>query len=217
LTQGPPTKPLPVCRRFPNCRFISAEWKGFGETKALAVEEASHDWILSMDADEELCIGLEEEIREVLEKPRLFGYRIRRRSFYLGGEIRHCGWNRDAPLRLFQRRRGGFNTARVHESVSIEGEAGMLRGRMLHYSYPSLDSHILKMSRYSALTAEVLHERGRKSSPPGAVFRGLARFIRMYLLQLGFLDGRRGLILCVNSAAGVFWKYVRLWQLNRRQ
>lgn len=205
---------LKICREY-NCRIIESNWLGFGKTKQLAVAQAENDWILSIDADEELTPELQLEIRKLAEED--FGnqaYKIKRTSYYLGKKINFCGWQNDAPLRLFNRKMGGFNDKALHESVITHQQRSTLKNRMEHHTYPTLESHFRKMKFYGVITAEQLKKKGKKSSPFSAYIRGLLKFFKMYLLQFGFLDGINGFRLCKNSAWGVWYKYKRLWELN---
>ncbi len=199
-------------------RTLKTQWRGFGLTKRFATEQATNDWVLSVDADEVVTPPLAEGIVRVLRGgPRAAAYRIQRRSFYLGSPIRFSGWQRDRPIRLFDRRRGTFNDRIVHEFVVVEGPVETLRcGLLLHYPYPTLDAHLAKMGRYAALGAQVLHDRGRTATIAGAVARAGAKFTKMYVLLGGFLDGRAGFLLAWNSSYGVFLKYATLWELSRR-
>ena len=205
---------LEICKRH-HCKIIMHEWLGFGPMKRLAVDAAMNDWIFSIDADEEVTDVLKKHIADIIKNPEFNGYRIKRRSFYLGKPINYCGWQRDYQLRLFNRRFGNFNAKQVHESVQMTGEVGRIESPLLHYTYPTLQSHVLRMNRYADLGARQLKHKGKSSSILSAVMRGTFKFIKMYLLNLGILDGKQGFILCYNSAFGVYLKYIRLWELNR--
>ncbi|MBN1426214.1 glycosyltransferase family 2 protein [Candidatus Fermentibacteria bacterium] len=207
-----------ICQSL-SCRVIQTAWKGFGLTKRYAVEQASHDWILSVDADEVVTPELTHAIRFLLDgEPQAAAYRIRRRSCYLGTPIRFSGWQHDRPIRLFDRRRGTFNDRSLHESVVVDGPVETVRsGDLLHYPYPTVSSHLAKMERYSALGAQRLFTQGQSASIPEAVARGTAKFIKMFFLRGGFLDGKVGFVLAENSAFGVYLKYLKLWELSRRR
>jgi len=218
VDSGSTDRTIQVAQGFP-CRIVETSWRGFGLTKRYAVEQASHDWILSVDADEVVTPELAQAIRSLLDgEPRAAAYRIRRRSYYLGTPIRFSGWQHDRPIRLFDRNRGTFNDRSLHESVVVEGPVETVHsGYLLHYPYPTVSSHLAKMERYSALGAQRLFEQGRRASIPEAVARGAAKFIKMFLIRGGFLDGRAGFVLAENSAFGVYLKYLRLWELARRR
>lgn len=214
IDNGSTDRTLEFCRKY-NCRITETDWLGFGPLKKLAVDTANYDWIFSIDSDEEVSEPLQDKILNILANPRSNGFRIRRESFYLGKKIRHGGWDRDYQLRLFNRKFGNFNDKQVHESVSISGMVGRIEEPMFHYTYPTVHSHIEKMNRYSELGLESLARKKKTASIGSAVLRGLAKFIKMYVLQQGFLDGKIGFVLCYNSAFGVYLKYLKLWEKNR--
>lgn len=205
---------LEICRTY-KCKIIETEWRGFGLTKQFAVKQATYNWILSVDADEEVTPDLTNKIQAVLREPKFKGYRIKRNSFYLGKMIRFSGWQKDFTLRLFNRNHGNFNSNIVHESVKIEGTIGHISAPLLHYTYPDLSSHVRRMDRYAELGAEQLWAKGKRASIISATSRAAIKFIKMYILKMGFLDGKIGFILATNSAYGVFLKYLKLWEKNR--
>jgi glycosyltransferase involved in cell wall biosynthesis len=206
---------LEICERY-DCKIIKTEWLGFGPTKHLAVEHASHDWIFSIDSDEEVTPELHQQIIDLLaSEPKYKSWRIKRSSFYLSKKIKYSGWDSDYPIRLFNKNFGQFNKKPVHESIVVPGERGTLNGPLLHYTYPTVTSHIAKMNRYSDLSAEEAVARGKKSSVTGALLRGATKFLKMYFIKRGFLDGTAGFILAKNSAFGVYLKYLKIWQQTR--
>lgn len=216
LDSGSDDNTVAICRDRGCVVHTDSDWRGFGMAKQKAAGFASNDWILSLDADEVLCGDLRDEVRNLLSAgPAFNAYRIRRISHYLGKRIRHSGWNRDFPVRLFNRKHAGFTDDTVHEFVRVDGRIGSLGSPMEHFPYPTLDVHLAKMRSYAELGSIAMHARGRRSCPFSALFRGKAKFLKMYILQFGFLDGLAGLTLAVNSAWGVYLKYIRLWELNR--
>jgi glycosyltransferase involved in cell wall biosynthesis len=204
---------LNVCKLY-KCKIIQTKWQGFGKTKQFAVNSTSNDWVLSIDADEEISPKLKDTIQNILENTDKKAYKIKRTSFYIGKEVKHCGWNKDFPLRLFHKKFAEFNDKSVHESVKTKEKIGIIYDVILHYSFPTLKKHLEKMIRYSELGAESLFQKGRKSSIGNAVFRGIFKFIKMYFLQAGYLDGKTGLLISFVSGFGVSYKYFRLWELN---
>ena len=197
-------------------KVIETPWYGFGKTKQLAVDAATHDWVFSIDADEEVTEPLRCKIQSALEKPRKQGYRIARRSYYLGRPICFSGWRSDAPLRLFNRKHGRFNEKIIHESVEMASKPGIINIHMNHYTYPTISSHFSKIESYSELGAKQLLKMGKKVNLVASCFHGVVKFIKMYLLKLGFLDGKEGFVLAVISSFGVTLKYLRLWELNHK-
>ncbi len=215
VDSGSTDETVNICQKF-NCLVIESDWLGFGKTKQLAVNSASYDLILSIDADEELTLQLQREIKELVSRGLgNCAYRIRRSSFYLGKMIRFCGWQNDAPLRLFNRQVAAFNNKPLHESIITEQPVKTLKNRMLHYTYPTLESHFRKMKFYGDMAAKNLDAKGKNSSTIEALMRAFFKFIKMYLIQLGFLDGIIGFKLSKNSAWGVWYKYKRLAELHR--
>ena len=175
------------------------------------MQHAANDWIFSIDADEEATPELVREIRSAVsasENSGEFAFRIRRKSFFLGEMIRHSGWQKDAPLRLFDRRKANFNSSRVHEKVEPDAGVRTLRGFMLHYTYADVQSYTYKMLQYAEAAALEKRARGKSASLPKAIAAALWKFLKMYFLKLGILDGRRGLILALNSAFGEYYRYL---------
>jgi glycosyltransferase involved in cell wall biosynthesis len=184
------------------------------DQKNWAVDRARHDWVLVLDADEWLDDALRGEI-EALSPGKDAGFWIHRRSEYLGRPIRGCGWQRDRVLRLYDRRRGRYPAALVHEEVAVDGTVGRLRARLDHRPYRDVAHHLQKIDLYTASGARQALDRGLRAPWLHLLLHPPFRFIRMYLLQLGIRDGYPGLVLCLLSAAGVFLKYARAWELKR--
>lgn len=206
---------IEICKKY-NCKIVNSDWLGFGRTKKLAVNSAANNWIFSIDSDEEVTVNLKNKIEQILENPKHNGYRIKRNSFYLGRLIKHCGWENDFPLRLFNRKFGNFNGKEVHESVQIKEDIVHINEHLLHYTYPTIEIHIKKTDRYSTIQAQEMYNSGKSFPIIFAILFGINKFINMYLLRLGFLDGREGFILCSIYALGVYLKYVKLWMLNKK-
>ncbi len=194
------------------------EFEGYGPAKAYGVTKATSRWVLSVDADEAVSPELAAEIREVLDRDTAeIGFDMPRRTNFLGRWIYHCGWYPDRILRLFRRDRGGFNDARVHESISVEGAVGHLKGELLHYSYPTLEHYLRKSNRYTTLGARQAFKRGRRTSWIDLVFRPPVSFISHFISRQGFRDGMEGLLISVLSAVAVLVKYAKLRDLARRE
>jgi glycosyltransferase involved in cell wall biosynthesis len=191
--------------------YISA-----ADQKNWAIEKVEREWVLILDADESLSAELSTEIARTLERPDHDGYWLRRRNVFLGTRIRFCGWQRDRVLRLFRRETGHYPAKAVHEKLELKGRPGKLRGFLDHNPYRDLDDYMQRMRNYSKRGAEELFKR-RRGWFPALFTRPIARFIRMYFLQLGFLDGAAGLKLCRLAAAGVFLKYSFVRELYRQK
>jgi glycosyltransferase involved in cell wall biosynthesis len=198
-------------------RVIERDWPGFGPQKRFAVAAATHDWVLCVDADERVSDALRAEI-EALARCGFAGasaWSAPRCSRYLGRWIRHGVWYPDRQLRLFDRRRGGWDDAQVHEKVTVDGPVGELTGELLHEPYRALGEHLATIDRYTTLMAEKAAERGKRARWWNLVLNPGVRFLRSYVLKLGFLDGWRGLLIACLAAHYVRMKYAKL--LERQQ
>lgn len=184
-----------------------------GAVRNDAIARAKHHWILVVDADERGTAELEQAVRAVIERPSSAAYRVPRRNFFMGREVRHGGWEADRPVRLFDSALR-YDDSRVHEHVVTSGDPGTLAAVMLHYPYPTLDAYFEKFVRYSRWWAEDQFRRGRRASVAALVLKPPARFVSMYIFRLGFLDGARGAVLASLAAASVYAKYARLWELQ---
>lgn len=183
-------------------------WAGYAAQKAYALEHLDTAWVLWIDADEEVSPALRGDIQDVLARPGPHaGYRVPRMVRYLGRWIRHGGWYPDPKLRLFERTRGRFDDRLVHEGVDVEGSIGTLRGALYHYPYRDRAHHAEKIERYARLAAEQIRRDGRRVSVIDMLVRPPARFLRMWLVKVGFLDGRAGLIAALMGARYVHLKY----------
>ena len=204
-----------VRARAAGARVMSNPFETIGAQRNKAIESASSEWILVVDADERGSSELGEEVRAKIEEARYYAYRIPRRNFFLGTEVRHGGWNRDRPIRLF-RSHLRYDGSRVHEHVVVSGDVGELRNTLLHEPYPSIDSYLEKLERYSLWWAEDKYERGKRTGAMSAVVRARLRFASMYLMKLGFLDGEAGVVLASLASMSVMTKYTRLWEIQKR-
>jgi glycosyltransferase involved in cell wall biosynthesis len=212
VDSGSTDNTVKICCDF-GCRVIESEWLGFGKTKAFAVSSVKNDWVLSLDADEQVTPPLKRDIERALESESpIVGYYIRFITFYLGHKIRFSGWQNEYHLRLFNRKAGSYNEHIIHEGLDLEGERGKLRSPIYHYSFPSLTKHLEKMARYAELSSEKKASEGKSVTLGGVIGRGLFTFIQIYFLRLGFLDGRYGLILAINNAFANYIKYLMLWK-----
>ncbi|MCL6545698.1 MAG: glycosyltransferase family 2 protein [Bryobacteraceae bacterium] len=189
-------------------RVLESQWRGFAGQKNYAASEASHDWILSIDADEALSEALEAEIWQIKKTgPQFDGYTMPRLARYLGRWILHSGWYPDRKVRLYDRRKARWIGDFVHESVRVEGKIGHLKGNLLHYTCDTLSEHLRTMDRYTTLAAEEMVTLGRKVRWQDLVLDPPWTFLRTYIFQAGFLDGWEGLTIAYMSAFYNFLKY----------
>ena len=232
VDSGSTDRTVEIAKSFGAKVFVE-EWKGYAAQKNSAIDKATGDWILSLDADEEVGDVAREFILLVLSGSHdvlnhSAGFWFSRRNFFLGRWIRHGGFYPDYKLRMFKRGGGRFEDRAVHEDVKLQSgqhayDAALhydLGGRfdLLHHSYPTLSDYIEHMNRYSSLGAEMVVARGNgnvRFSVINIVLRPLATFIYNYFFRLGFLDGREGLLLHLYHASYVSWKYAKAWELSR--
>ena len=209
-----------IAREF-GAKFLAEPWRGFGAQKNFAIAQGTGEWVLSLDADEEVSEALGREIQALLAvTPDCDGYFVPRRNYFLGRWMRHGGYWPDPKLRLFRRGAAQFEERAVHETMRCSGRTGRLRGELLHHAYPTLEGYIEHMNRYSTLGAGQAAAKGKTG-------RGLvsflwnvavtpaATFVYNSVLRGGFLDGREGLLLHLYHSAYVSWKYAKAWERAR--
>jgi len=196
-------------------RVIAKEWLGFGPQKQFAVESASHDWVLCLDADESLSEELRESIIGELKSPRGLVYAMPRRNRFLGRWLRHGEGYPDWSVRLFHRKHAHWGSESVHEKVASALPVLRLRGDLLHDSAETLEKYLDKQNRYTSLQAESLRAAGRRANVLQLVLSPSLRFIKFYLLRLGFLDGVPGLVHIAIGCMNTFNKYAKLKALER--
>jgi glycosyltransferase involved in cell wall biosynthesis len=242
VDSGSTDRTLEIAKSFGAKVFIE-EWKGYAAQKNSAIDKATGDYVLSLDADEVVSAELGEEIQiTVRNAPKgdkfmqelpdgtstpifVNGFLMPRKNYFLGRWIRHGGFWPDRKMRLFRRSTGKFKDAAVHETLEVEEYrssggvrlvSGQLRGPLVHHSYPTLSDYIDHMNRYSSLGAEMVFARSHRGfSVINIVVRPLGTFAYNYFFRLGFLDGREGLLLHLYHAVYVSWKYAKAWELSR--
>jgi len=178
------------------------------------IAAAAHEWVFALDADERIGPELAAELAATVAAPAHEAYAVRRRNLFLGRTITRAGWGEDWVVRLFRRERR-FVERRVHEGLEPVADVGRLGAPLEHVPYRDLSHYLQKLDRYATWAAEDLAARGRRPRLGDLLFRPPARFARMYLLQLGVLEGWRGAVLCGLAAFSVFLKYARLWERSR--
>lgn len=244
VDSGSTDRTVEIAKSFGAKVFVE-EWKGFAAQKNSAIDKATGDWILSLDADEEIDSSLQKALRELLDSmTRLSalgnhlpiptttepgtiphadfdGLLIPRKNEFLGRWIRHGGFWPDPKLRVFRRGRGKFEDRAVHEDVHVDGITRQIQsGAILHHCYPTLSDYIEHMNRYSSLGAVMVVAKCNgnvRFSVINIVLRPLATFVYNYFFRLGFLDGREGLLLHLYHATYVSWKYAKAWELSRQE
>jgi glycosyltransferase involved in cell wall biosynthesis len=236
VDSGSSDRTVEIAKSFGAKVFVE-EWKGYAAQKNSAIERATGDWILSLDADEEVDEDLRAALRHYILgestntvkngvpnfrtsffATTVTGLLIRRQNYFLGRWIKHGGFWPDPKLRLFRRGTGKFADRAVHETLQVTGEVRQFpTGALLHHSYHTLTDYLDHMNRYSSLGADMITARGRvRFSVFNIVLRPAATFIYNYFLRLGFLDRREGLLLHLYHAVYVSWKYAKAWELQKK-
>ena len=198
-------------------RVLHREWLGFGAQKHFAVEAASHDWVLCVDADERVSPELRECIVAELRAPRAFVYAMPRRNRFLGRWLKHGEGYPDWSVRLFHRAHARWGNEPVHEKVISRSPVLKLSGDLLHDSAETLEKYLDKQNRYTSLQAELMHAEGRRANVLHLLVSPMLRFIKYYLLKLGFLDGVPGLVHITIGCMNSFNKYAKLKALGRTE
>ncbi len=196
-------------------RVIQREYVNSASQKNWAIPQAAHRWVMIVDSDEQVSEPLEKEIRTLMaSNPPLDGYVVKRLNHFHGKPIRHGGWGRDRVLRLFDKEKGRYQDKHVHAGVEVRGRTGELSHPLLHDTFRGFDDYLRKINRYTAWGAEDLRQRGRRARAADLVLRPLGRFLKRYVIQMGFLDGAEGLMVTGIDAYVTFLKYARLWELQ---
>jgi glycosyltransferase involved in cell wall biosynthesis len=197
-------------------RVVQSEWRGFGPQKQFAVEQASHDWVLCIDADERVSESLQESIRAALSEPAsVAGYRFARCNRFMGRYLRHGEGYPDWSLRLFDRRHARWSEDPVHEKVIAAGAIGTLQGDLLHESAESLETYLGKQNRYSTLAAREALVKGKRATVLHLLLSPSLRFVKFYFLRLGLLDGLPGLVHILIGCGASFAKYAKMLAFQR--
>ncbi|WP_224995910.1 glycosyltransferase [Cesiribacter sp. SM1] len=201
-----------------NVRILQHKFENYSKQRNWAIEQAKHNWIFMLDADERICSSLKEEMVSLLQtSPPFPAYQVKRHNYLMGKRIRYSGWQNDWVTRLFDRRRAGYGKKAVHESLLVEGKTGNLKNPMSHYTYKNLETFLEKHNEYSKASAEDLAARGIRVTYYHMLVKPAFRFFRSYILKLGFLDGKEGLFIASLYGWHVYLRYVKAWRLRRRE
>ncbi|RLB01032.1 MAG: glycosyltransferase family 2 protein [Deltaproteobacteria bacterium] len=197
-------------------KFEQRKWPGFRDQYNYCISKASNDWVIFVDADEEISKELGQEIQDRLmqEGDVYDAYIAHRRTFYLGRWIMHGGWVPDYEIRVFKKSRGRFE-GDLHAKVRVEGRVGELRNFYYHYNYRDIADQIDTINTYSEQAAIDMRKKGKRFSWLDLMFRPGLRFIKEYVLKRGFMDGMAGLVIAVSTMYYVFVKYAKLWELEK--
>lgn len=205
-----------VRSKFPRVRLEQREYLGAASQKNYAIDRAAHDWIFYIDADERVTPALRDEILRTLEGPLdLWAYSVGRKNFMMGRAVRYSGLQRDRVTRLFHRKHARYPNRRVHADLLVDGETGQLREKMDHFYIRSFDHMIAKMTRYANWGAAQMFIDGKSTTAAGIIGHSFAKFCRDFIVNLGFLDGVRGVISVGMHVYYTFWKYAKLWEYTQ--
>lgn len=206
-----------ICREYTD-KIMLTDWPGFGPQKNRALAMATSEWVLSLDADEQVSPELKQEILSAMSFPEDHAaFDLPRRSSYCGRRMRHGGWWPDYVTRLFRRGSARFSDDLVHERLVVDGRIGRLREPLIHAAFENLENVLETMDRYSTIGARMMHDRGKKATMATAVLHGFWSFFHTYVVRAGFLDGRAGFMLAVSNAEGTYYKYLKLLLLAERK
>lgn len=206
-----------ICREFTDQVFITHDWPGFGIQKNRALEKANGDWVLSIDADESLTDELKNEIQLTINSnDTMDGYFIYRQNYFCGKAIHYGEWRNDKVLRLFKREKGLITKDIVHESIQVNGKTADLKNKLQHDTFQSLDACLVKINRYSTLAAEKKYQQEKRGGLTLGALKGSWAFFKSYFIQLGFLDGREGLLIAVMCFLARFYTMNKLYYLQKR-
>ncbi|MGR8932759.1 MAG: glycosyltransferase family 2 protein [Gammaproteobacteria bacterium] len=204
-----------ICREFTDKILLNENWQGYGYQKNLALQQATGDWVLSLDADERVSQELRRALQAVIASPQADAYALPRQAYFLGKAMRHGGWWPDYVVRLFRRGKGRFSDVIVHETVQVQGSVKKLKEPIIHYSYVSLEQLLAKINKYSSAGALQAQAKNKRGSMMKALGKGCWTFFRAYCLRAGFLDGAAGLIAALAKAEETYYRYLKLAYLQR--
>lgn len=204
-----------IARRYTD-KVVVEPWRGFGPQKNLALEHATHEWVFSIDSDEEVTPQLAAEIQAIIaDENEQRAFLVSRLNFFCGRFLRFGGVYPDRQLRLFRRDCGRFSDRPVHETFLTSAPVGVLQHDLLHYSYPSLSHLVNKLDVFSTLGARHMFESGKKASFLHLATRPAWKFLSCYLIRQGWRDGRHGFLFAAFSAIQVFVRLAKLWELQQ--
>ena len=192
-------------------KVFQEEWKGFGRQKNSALEKCSGDWVLSLDCDEVLTDEVKKSILEAAECDKYNGYRLKRRTFYMGKLLKYM-WQPDMPMRFVRKGAAAWDNAEVHETLSVQGKTAVLDGYALHYSYKDFDDHMRRIQKYAAIASDRYLKKGRNVGIFTFLLGPLFTFFKFLILKRAILDGIPGVIAAMNSAISSYIKYAYLWE-----
>jgi len=205
-----------IARRYTD-RVFERAWTNFADQKNFGNDQASHPWILSLDADERVSPELRRELLELKKtEPDVNAFSIPRKVYYLGRWIRHSGWYPDRKLRLFRKGTAHWEGEYVHEKLAVTGRIAKLNGPIHHFTYRNIHEHLARINTFSDLGAQKLYGQKKKARWHHLLLLPFFRFVRAYIWKLGFLDGFAGLVISVLTGYAVFVRYAKLREIWKK-
>lgn len=214
LDSGSTDRTVAIARKYTDAVFVEG-WRGMGGQKNRAVELARGPWIFQIDADERASAELGLEIHTALSEGNLTAYRTRRKNYYKGQWIRHCGWWPDRVTRVFKKGHAHFSEEAIHASLQVSSGVGNLTNPIIHYSFTSPEDFLSRARSYAIHQSREMHAQGRKASVWTGLSHALFALMYTYFVRLGFLDGAAGVLISVSNGVGVFYRYMMLRELSR--
>jgi glycosyltransferase involved in cell wall biosynthesis len=216
LDSGSTDNTVSLARKL-GAKVIRTDWPGYGIQKNRAIEHSNSDWIFSLDADERIPTSLAKEVLKAIRKEEYKVFDVPRKSLFITRFMKHSGWYPDRTRRLFKKKAAKFCKSQIHESLQTSQDVGHLKEPLIHYSYRDFETVLRKVNQYSSLMAEKKIMAGEGStSLKKAIFHGMWAFVRTYLIRAGFLDGREGLILAISNAEVVYYRHLKIMQLQAK-
>lgn len=209
-------KTIEIAQQY-DVKIIQRVFDDFSSQKNYAIEKATHDWIYILDADERVTPEVQKEILEAVQHPKDYvGFYVYRNFYFMNKKIKYSGWQRDKVIRLFLKTHCKYDGKFVHETIISKGNVGFFSNKIEHYSYRSLEHFIKKSLKYKKVQAEQMYINKKKATFFHMLIKPIARFVKHYIIKLGFLDGFAGFVLAIILSYGVFFRCLKLWLLNNK-
>ncbi len=215
VDSGSTDRTVAIAREF-GCRVFTEDWKGYGPQKNSALDKCENDWALLLDADERMSAGASEAIADALKSPSAAAFTFKRKNYLHGRWLKHSGYWPDRQIRLVRRDKGSFRSA-IHERWVTDGQIADLDACIEHYAFSGYSDMLKTLDEYSSVIARELYASGKRANVLSPVLHGGGMFLKIFIIEKGFLDGLDGLVTALTKAGGSFFKYAKLLELQRRE
>lgn len=207
---------IAIAESYPEVKILQHPFENHGKQKNWAIPQATHPWVFILDADERVPLGLQQEIKAILQQPpSAAAYAIGRRNFFMGQEIRYSGWQNDQVIRLFLRDKCRYKDVEVHEEIETSGKVKKLKNKLTHHTYRNLSHFLKKFDQYTSSSAIDRLKKTRKVTLHHLLLKPFIRFSKQYFFKLGILDGKVGFILSSMASYSVFLRYLKAWRIRK--